>query len=114
MTRMQASSSVLSVLSVVKGASISVRPVDARPAGIIAMNLLRLPPIGRGATFLLGLMAGIISPTTLCAAVPGADDNPVSLPPFIVEEAAKGPPWRYAETPGYEILSRCNDAITRR
>src|SRR5687768_7897599 len=47
------------------------------------------------------------------AAVP-ADDRPVSLPPFIVEEATKGPPWRYAEAEGYEILSRCSDRVTRR
>lgn len=38
----------------------------------------------------------------------------VALPPFIVEEATKGPPWRHATAPGYEILSRCSDAVTRR
>jgi hypothetical protein len=38
----------------------------------------------------------------------------IALPPFLVEEAHKGPPWRYAEAPGYEILSRCSDAVTRR
>src|SRR5262245_13550580 len=43
-----------------------------------------------------------------------AEDRPVALPPFIVEELAKGPPWRYAETTGYEILSRCEDSVTRR
>ena len=46
---------------------------------------------------------------------PVADDRPpVALPPFIVEEATKGPPWRYAEMDGYEILSRCSDGITRK
>lgn len=44
----------------------------------------------------------------------GEEKPVVALPPFIVEEAAKGPPWRYTETPGYEVLSRCNDATTRR
>jgi hypothetical protein len=78
------------------------------------MNLSLLSFTARGPTFLLGLIAGFVLQTNTRAAVPGADDTPVSLPPFIVEEAAKGPPWRYAETPGYEILSRCNDAITRR
>ncbi|MBL9203121.1 MAG: hypothetical protein JNL39_21610 [Opitutaceae bacterium] len=39
---------------------------------------------------------------------------PVALPPFLVEEASKGPPWRYATAPGYEILSRCGDSVTRR
>lgn len=43
-----------------------------------------------------------------------AQDAPVALPPFMVEEAAKGPPWRYAEAMGYEILSRCEDGVTRR
>lgn len=46
---------------------------------------------------------------------PAAEEKPVvALPPFIVEEATKGPPWRYGETPGYEVLSRCGDAVTRR
>lgn len=45
-----------------------------------------------------------------------AADEPavVALPPFLVEEAQKGPPWRYAVAPGYEILSRCGDGVTRR
>lgn len=43
-----------------------------------------------------------------------AEDQPVALPPFMVEEMAKGPPWRYAEALGYEILSRCDDSVTRR
>ncbi len=44
-----------------------------------------------------------------------AADEPavVALPPFMVEEAAKGPPWRYAQSPDFEILSRCDDATTR-
>jgi hypothetical protein len=41
------------------------------------------------------------------------DDSAVPLPPFIVEEATKGPPWRYAQVPGFEILSRCPDRVTR-
>ena len=41
------------------------------------------------------------------------DDAAVPLPPFIVEETTKGPPWRYAEMPGFEILSRCADRTTR-
>lgn len=44
----------------------------------------------------------------------GAEESVVALPPFLVEEAHKGPPWRYVATPGYEILSRCADPITRR
>lgn len=38
----------------------------------------------------------------------------VELPPFIVEEATKGPPWRYGQAAGYEVLSRCDVATTRR
>ncbi|MBL9212305.1 MAG: hypothetical protein JNL92_17730, partial [Opitutaceae bacterium] len=46
---------------------------------------------------------------------PAAEERPVvALPPFLVEEATKGPPWRYAEAMGYEILSRCDDRTTRR
>ena len=40
-------------------------------------------------------------------------NDAVTLPPFIVEEASKGPPWRYTEMPGFEILSRCRDRTTR-
>jgi hypothetical protein len=43
-----------------------------------------------------------------------AEERPIALPPFIVEEMAKGPPWRYAEVEGYEILSRSSDGVTRR
>lgn len=46
-------------------------------------------------------------------AAPG-EEKPVALPPFIVEEASRGPPWRYTEAMGYEILSRCTDTVTRR
>ena len=42
-----------------------------------------------------------------------ADPAVVALPPFMVEEAAKGPPWRYAQSPDFEVLSRCNDTTTR-
>jgi tetratricopeptide (TPR) repeat protein len=44
-----------------------------------------------------------------------AADEPgvVALPPFMVEEMAKGPPWRYARSPDFEILSRCDDSTTR-
>lgn len=43
----------------------------------------------------------------------GQEEGPVPLPPFIVEEATKGPPWRYAQIPGFEILARCSDRSTR-
>ncbi len=41
-----------------------------------------------------------------------AEETPVALPPFFVEEASKGPPWRYADFGGYEVLSRCPDRLT--
>lgn len=41
-----------------------------------------------------------------------ADDGAVSLPPFLVEEKTKGPPWRYVQVPGHEVLSRCADYST--
>ncbi len=43
-----------------------------------------------------------------------AEDQAVALPPFLVEEMSKGPPWRYTEAIGYEVLARCSDATTRR
>lgn len=48
------------------------------------------------------------------ALIAADEPPPVALPPFLVEEAHKGPPWRYATAPGYEILSRCSDSVTRR
>lgn len=41
-------------------------------------------------------------------------DVAIALPPFLVEEQAKGPPWRYGEAMGFELLSRCPDSTTRR
>ena len=43
--------------------------------------------------------------------VTGEPGATLKLPPFIVEGTA-GPTWRYAQFPGYEILSRCDDAKT--
>lgn len=42
-----------------------------------------------------------------------AADEMVALPPFMVEETAKGPAWRYARVQDYEVLSRCDDSATR-
>ena len=44
--------------------------------------------------------------------VASAEDRIVSLPPFMVEESTT-PPWRYSETPEFQILSQCNDRTTR-
>lgn len=48
------------------------------------------------------------------SAAESAATAPVALPPFFVEEIAKGPPWRYANAAGYEVLSRCDERVTRR
>lgn len=48
------------------------------------------------------------------APVKGAEESVVALPPFAVEEMAKGPPWRYAVNPDFEILSRSDDWTTKR
>ena len=58
---------------------------------------------------LLFALASLALPAARAADDPGV----VALPPFMVEETAKGPPWRYAESPDFEILSRCNDTTTR-
>lgn len=59
-------------------------------------------------------VAGWIAATPARPAPAEREERPVALPPFIVEEPTKGPPWRYAEAMGYEILSRCDDRVTRR
>lgn len=56
---------------------------------------------------------GLILLLFACGRAAETPDNAVPLPPFIVEEASKGPPWRYTVAPPYEVLSRCNDGITR-
>lgn len=56
---------------------------------------------------------------TLCAAIlAGAAEGPsaeppVSLPPFLVEGKSRMPPWRYAQSPEFEILSRVPDSTTQ-
>ena len=57
----------------------------------------------------------------LALAVPAArlwsadSDTPgrvVELPALTVAEQVNGPPWRYLQAPGLEILSRCSDPVT--
>ena len=62
------------------------------------------------------LRAGAIGLAALGAAAwsAAAGEVPVALPPFLVEEPTKGPPWRYGVAAGFEILSRCDEATTRR
>ncbi len=67
------------------------------------------PPRALAWAALLALSA-VAAPRSGAAEDPGA----VALPPFIVEELAKGPPWRYGEAMGFEVLSRCADGTTRR
>ncbi len=57
------------------------------------------------------MTAARISPARAAeVAPPGAV---VALPPFLVEQTAHGPSWRYAQSPEFEILSRCPDSTTR-
>lgn len=66
-------------------------------------------------TVIVFAVAWVVAANASYAAQPGAkSDVPVALPPFIVEEPTKGPPWRYTQAMGYEVLSRCNDATSRR
>lgn len=41
------------------------------------------------------------------------DSEVVKLPPLVVEEKLRGPGWRYATIPGFEILARCSDKKAR-
>ena len=63
----------------------------------------------RRASLLLG-----VAWLALAAPLRTAEDPAVALPPFLVEELTKGPPWRYTQAIGYEILARCSDSTTRR
>jgi hypothetical protein len=47
----------------------------------------------------------------LAVGLAARNQRPIELPPFLVEEAAPVP-WRYAQMPGAEILSRCTDEVT--
>ena len=46
-------------------------------------------------------------------AVRAAESSVIALPPYLVEEAAKSLPWRYAEVAGMEVLSSCPEKLTR-
>lgn len=46
-------------------------------------------------------------------AATAAPEPPVLLPPFVIEESVTGPSWRYAKLPGFEVLTRSNDAKSR-
>jgi hypothetical protein len=46
-------------------------------------------------------------------AVRAAESSVIALPPYLVEEAAKSLPWRYAEVAGMEVLSSCPERLTR-
>ncbi len=63
------------------------------------------------AAVLLG--AGVCRVSVAAAVDPASKDAAVPLPPFMVEEISKGPPWRYAQSLDFEILSRCDDPTTR-
>src|SRR5690606_27452814 len=63
-----------------------------------------------GAPFLMVLaLASIFRPFASGAEI----TDPITLPPFIVEVTRKGPAWRYAEFPGFEVLARCSDSKAR-
>ncbi len=58
----------------------------------------------------LSLAAGLVLGAFAAGA---AESNVVVLPPFLVEEVAKGLPWRYADVAGLEVLSSCPERLTR-
>ncbi len=65
-----------------------------------------MPPLRRLLRFAFGLVLG-------AATAHAAEEGPIALPPFLVEEAALPLPWRYAEVGGVEVLSTCSDRLTR-
>lgn len=80
------------------------------PPGLAPRSAVRV----LGAAIALWALAASASVRAAPAAAPSANDIPVALPPFLVEEMSKGPPWRYTEVGGYEVLSRCSDSVTRK
>lgn len=66
-----------------------------------------MPPLCRHLRLAFGLVLG-------AATAHAAEEAPIALPPFLVEEAAQPLPWRYAEVGGIEVLSTCPDRLTRR
>lgn len=69
---------------------------------------LRILGLAGAAATALGLRASSAPPQ------PDLTDRIVRLPPLVVAESrdTKSRPWRYAEIPGFEILSRCTDGTT--
>lgn len=57
-------------------------------------------------------LACALTLSVLAAGATERDEKAVELPPFVVTKLVFGPPWRYAEIPGCEILSQCSDAET--
>ena len=86
--------------------------MDAFPPRRTAMRFRFPPLLSRCVPCCLACWALVVPHE--CAAQPAAESNVVALPPFIVEEAHKGPPWRYAEITGFEVLSRCSDSTTQK
>ncbi len=64
-----------------------------------------LPIIARGLLALAGVL--LFAPRGV------AEESAVALPPFLVEEPSKGPPWRHGRVAGFEILARCDEADAR-
>lgn len=59
------------------------------------------------------LACALLGPFIRLSAQTAPNEEPVQLPPFIVEERIAGPSWRYACVPGFEILTRCHDTKSR-
>lgn len=78
-------------------------------------------PIGRAVRAFAGMAWGgrfamaLLAPAALQGAESAAASSEpvIELPPMIVAESAKGPPWLYAQTSAGEFLSRCSLSTTR-
>jgi hypothetical protein len=71
--------------------------------------------VGRGQLWRCSLALACMSPwsvLTLAAAEETADEV-MSLPPLLVEERLRPLRWRYLQAPWLEVLSLCDDAVTR-
>ncbi len=66
---------------------------------------------GAGLGWILAML-GVLSSHAAEAAAASAEPV-IELPPMIVTESSKGPPWLYAQTSAGEFLSRCSQSTTR-
>lgn len=93
---------------------------DGRPAVSSrgASGHARLYHVNSGIAFLTGTVRRglgvlLLLAATVCGAQTEVGESVHQLPPFVVTEAPEELPWRYGAVAGFEVLSLCDDELTR-